>query len=198
MCVPAACAALRQAGFLLIVVTNQPDISRGSQSLEAVAGMNQWLKRELNLDDLRVCPHDNRDACACRKPLPGLLTGAAADWKIDLSESFMVGDRWRDIEAGKRAGCRTVFIDYGYREQRPSAQDRDAEDLRAAADWILNAANPVARIRYEGADRMNSHLQIKIFADGAAVRRPGRGLRHAHASRLSCGQTRRSSSSAHA
>lgn len=157
----AACAALRESGFLLIVVTNQPDISRSTQSLAMVAEMNKWLKTELALDDVRVCPHGDSDACACRKPLPGLLTEAAAEWKIDLSESFMVGDRWRDVEAGKRAGCRTVFIDYGYREQRPSAQDRDAVDLRGAADWILSAIN------MNGAPLMSEQLKIKIFADGA-------------------------------
>jgi len=156
-----ACDDLRESGFLLIVVTNQPDISRGTQSLAIVAKMNQWLKTELALDDVRVCPHGDTDACACRKPLPGLLTEAAAEWKIDLSESFMVGDRWRDIEAGKRAGCRTVFIDYGYREQRPSGQDYDAVDLRGAADWILSAVN------LNGAPLMSSQLKIKIFADGA-------------------------------
>jgi transaldolase len=163
--VSAACAALRESGFLLIVVTNQPDISRGTQSLARVTEMNQWLKTELALDDVRVCPHDDTDACACRKPLPGLLAEAAAEWRIDLSESFMVGDRWRDIEAGKRAGCRTVFIDYGYREQRPSDQDRDAADLRAAADWILSSTN--LNVPTNGADPMSKQLKIKIFADGA-------------------------------
>src|ERR1700686_4911331 len=156
-----ACDNLRASRFLLIVVTNQPDISRGTQSLAMVAKMNQWLKTELALDDVRVCPHDDTEACACRKPLPGLLTDAAAEWRIDLSQSFMVGDRWRDIEAGKRAGCRTVFIDYGYREQGPSGQDHDAVDLCGAADWILSAVN------LNGAPLMSTQLKIKIFADGA-------------------------------
>ena len=68
-----ACAALRAAGYLLIVVTNQPDIARGKQTREAVDAMNGWMQRELALDQVQVCPHDDRDACACRKPAPGML-----------------------------------------------------------------------------------------------------------------------------
>jgi len=99
-----ACAALRAASYLLIVVTNQPDIARGKQNRETVDALNGWLQRELELDQIRVCPHDDRDACPCRKPAPGMLLEAARQLNIDLAASFMVGDRWRDVEAGKRAG----------------------------------------------------------------------------------------------
>ena len=132
-----ACAALRAAGYLLIVVTNQPDIARGKQTREAIDAMNGWLQRELALDQVQVCPHDARDACACRKPAPGMLLEAARQRNIDLAASFMVGDRWRDVEAGRCAGCNTVFINRGYRERQASSYDHEAPDLPAAVQWIL-------------------------------------------------------------
>jgi D-glycero-D-manno-heptose 1,7-bisphosphate phosphatase len=135
-----ACTLLRAGGFLLILVTNQPDIARGAQTLQHVDEINRYLQRELQLDDLRVCPHDDSNHCACRKPSPGLLIQAASCWHIDLAESFMVGDRWRDVEAGRRAGCRSVFIDYDYREKRPAGADYEAHDLFEAAAWIVTAA----------------------------------------------------------
>ena len=131
-----ACTALRHAGFLLVVVTNQPDIARGKQSVHAVDEINEYLKRELQLDHVRVCPHDDADRCACRKPAPGLLLDAARDFGIDLGQSFLVGDRWRDIEAGRQAGVRTILIDYQYREKRADAS-HVVQNLSEAADWIL-------------------------------------------------------------
>jgi D-glycero-D-manno-heptose 1,7-bisphosphate phosphatase len=133
-----ACNLLHQAGFLLIVVSNQPDVARGNQKLEIVEGMNHALQDHLPLDDIRVCYHDDKDRCACRKPQPGLLLQVAKDWNIDLAASFMVGDRWKDIEAGRRAGCSTVFIDYNYREKKPECQDYRAYSIKEAAAWILN------------------------------------------------------------
>ena len=135
-----ACASLREAGYLLVMITNQPDVGRGTQTREAVDHMNDWLKNELKLDDVRVCPHDDTERCGCRKPEPGMLTGAARDWDIDLSASFVVGDRWRDVEAGRRAGVRTVFIDCNYWEQRAQDPDRAVQSLAEAADWILSFA----------------------------------------------------------
>ena len=133
-----ACLALRGAGFRLVIVTNQPDIARGTQTREAVDAINGRVQRELRLDLVQVCPHDDRDDCACRKPKPGMLTDAASDLGIDFSHSFLVGDRWRDIEAGRRAGVRTVWIDCQYRERRPDRPDRTVQNLAQAADWILN------------------------------------------------------------
>jgi D-glycero-D-manno-heptose 1,7-bisphosphate phosphatase len=132
-----ACAALRAAGLRLVVVTNQPDISRGTQSSEAVDALNLEVRRRLQLDDIRVCPHDDNDGCDCRKPAPGLLLAAASDWNIALAASVMVGDRWRDIESGRRAGCKTVFIDHGYCERRPDAPDLTVASLPDAVPWIL-------------------------------------------------------------
>jgi len=129
---------LKQAGFLLIVVTNQPDIARGTQDRVAVDAIHQALSEALPLDDFFVCPHDDADQCDCRKPLPGLLLRAAEKYDIDMPQSFMVGDRWRDVDAGASAGCATVWIDYGYREKRSAAEASVTVDsIRAAADWIL-------------------------------------------------------------
>ena len=138
--VPEACARLREGGYALIVVTNQPDVARGRVSREAVEAVHAFLRARLPLDDVRVCYHDDADGCDCRKPRPGMLLAAAAQWGIDLGRSYMVGDRWRDIEAGRRAGCTTVFIDRGYDEPRPADADFDTDSLLSAAEWILSAA----------------------------------------------------------
>jgi D-glycero-D-manno-heptose 1,7-bisphosphate phosphatase len=132
-----ACRTLRAAGFLLVVVTNQPDVARGVVSMESVEHIHAKLRSALPLDDVRVCPHDDADGCACRKPKPGLLLDAAAEWGVDLVDSFMVGDRWRDVEAGRRAGCRVVFIDRGYEETPALEADAFMTGLPEAAVWIL-------------------------------------------------------------
>jgi len=95
------------------------------------------LGDQLPIDDFRVCPHDDEDECDCRKPKPGMLMNAAQDWNVDLSQSFMVGDRWRDVDAGRNAGCRTVFINYGYAERQPQSPDVSVGSLDEAATWIL-------------------------------------------------------------
>ena len=134
-----ACARLKKSGFLLIVVTNQPDIARGKAAIGEIEAINAALQARLGLDEVCVCPHDDADNCACRKPKPGLLLDAAKRWKIDLAKSFMIGDRWRDIEAGQAAGCRTVFVDYGYAERRPAAPDIVAPSLAAVVPDIIAA-----------------------------------------------------------
>ena len=104
----------------------------------AVEAIHQALRETLPLDDFFVCPHDDSDQCDCRKPLPGLLLRAAEKYAIDLPRSFMVGDRWRDVDAGVSAGCATVWIDYGYREKYPATEpSAQVDSIRAAADWIL-------------------------------------------------------------
>jgi D-glycero-D-manno-heptose 1,7-bisphosphate phosphatase len=110
---------LKEKGFVLVVVTNQPDIARGTQTQREVDAMNELLRRELPLDDVLVCPHDTNDGCNCRKPSPGLLHSAAGRHGLDLQKSFLIGDRWRDIDAGHAAGCTTILIDYGYQEHGP-------------------------------------------------------------------------------
>jgi D-glycero-D-manno-heptose 1,7-bisphosphate phosphatase len=130
---------LSQAGYLLIVVTNQPDVARGRQSRAAVEAINDYLCRSLRLDGCFVCYHDDADHCDCRKPLPGLLLRAAEQHNIDLRSSFLIGDRWRDVEAGYAAGCRTVWIDREYRERLPARlPDVRLSTLEDAAAWILS------------------------------------------------------------
>src|SRR3984957_10644300 len=146
-----ACNRLREAGFALILITNQPDIARGLVSAEQVSQMNQRLKQFLRLDGIGVCPHDDSARWSCRKPQPGLLLEAARVWNIDLESSFIVGDRWRDIEAGHRAGCSPLFVDCGYAEQRPDGPFVRVSSLREAAQWILRTAHrsvPVGTQRY--------------------------------------------------
>lgn len=131
-----ACRALRGLGFLLIVASNQPDVARGTQQREVVEIIHQRLREDVELDDIRVCYHDDADGCECRKPQPGLLLAAARDWGIDLLSSFMVGDRWRDVEAGRRAGCTTVLIDNGGGEPIPSKPTVRLDSLLSASRWI--------------------------------------------------------------
>lgn len=131
------CAALRDAGYLLVMVTNQPEIPRGKVSRESVDAMHERLRELLPLDDVRMCPHDDADDCPCRKPRPGMLFDAARDLAVDLGRSFMVGDRWKDVEAGHRAGCTTVFLDRQYSEPMPVRPDATVRDLAEAVAWIL-------------------------------------------------------------
>jgi len=132
-----ACSRLKEAGFLLIVVTNQPDIARGKTTEAIVEEINRALRHQLDLDHVCVCPHDDADQCNCRKPKPGLLLEAALRCDINLSASVMVGDRVRDIDAGRAAGCRTVYIKHGYREPPPQYADMSAPSLAAAAPAII-------------------------------------------------------------
>jgi len=145
--VPDALRALRAEGFALIVVTNQPDVARGIQRQAVVEEINAALRAQLPLDAMFVCYHDDSDSCACRKPKPGLLFQAAAEHGIDLARSFMVGDRWRDVEAGRRAGCLTVRIEGHYVEDGPeSTPDYIARSLSDAASWILRHAVSIGGI----------------------------------------------------
>lgn len=132
-----ACRTLSSAGWLLIAVTNQPDVARGTQDRKVVEAINDELTRAVRLDQIRVCWHDDAEDCACRKPKPGLLTQAAQEWGVDLSRSVMVGDRWRDVDAGANAGCRTIFIDYGYDEKLRAKPDHVVGSLLEAVPWIL-------------------------------------------------------------
>lgn len=136
--VAAALSRLRQHGFLNIVVTNQPDIATGKQRREDLDALHQRLKTELAIDAIKVCCHVDADDCACRKPKPGLLLEAAEEFNIDLGKSFMVGDRWRDIAAGQRAGCKSCFfIDYGYTEKGPEQPFTVVKSLENSVGLIL-------------------------------------------------------------
>ena len=127
--VRSACTSLRNFGVLLLVVTNQPDIARGQATWDEVDAINQHLITELGLDAALVCPHDDADGCDCRKPKPGLLLRAAEQFGVDLGRSVMVGDRDRDIEAGRRAGVTTVWVRSDYPEGVPDRPDHVVDGL---------------------------------------------------------------------
>jgi len=137
--VPEACERLKRHGYLLVVATNQPDVGRGTMKQETVEAIHEVMRRTLPIDRVETCYHPGQGAsdCDCRKPRPGMLLRAARELGIDLAASWMVGDRWRDIDCGHAAGCRTVFIDYGYDEALRQAPDFRAHSLLEAADLIL-------------------------------------------------------------
>ncbi len=137
-----ACRRLAEAGLALIVVTNQPDIARGTTDPATVAAINERLMEQLELDEVVVCPHDDTDGCACRKPKPGMLIEASERWRIDLTSSVTVGDRWRDVDAGRAAGTRTVFVDRCYNERGPEAPDLTVGELHESVPWILETTTP--------------------------------------------------------
>lgn len=128
---------MKDAGFLLIVVSNQPDVARGSTSKETVEEINDYLTKHMPIDQFIMCYHDSADGCDCRKPSPGMLFAGARAFDVDLASSYMVGDRWKDMEAGQSAGCRTIFIDNGYAERQPESPDFRVQSLPEAASIIL-------------------------------------------------------------
>ena len=132
-----ALSELRRHGFRLILVTNQPDVARGRITREMVDTMNSHLSSCVPLDAIEVCPHDDADQCECRKPKPGMLLRAAERDGVALSRSFMVGDRDRDIEAGHRAGCRTILIGDGYGAPFRVQPDVRVSTLTEAVAWML-------------------------------------------------------------
>lgn len=134
----ACIARLRDAGFAIVVVTNQPDVARGTVDRGVVESINTRLAETLGIDAVYVCYHDNADQCACRKPKPGMLLAAAADHGIDLERSYLVGDRWSDVAAGREARCKTVWIERGYAERTPEAPDARVSSLTDACNWILD------------------------------------------------------------
>ena len=161
----AACLEeLKRRGFALIVVTNQPDVARGRQSIAVIEEMHRRLQAALPVDDVLVCFHDEADNCQCRKPRPGLLIEAQRKYDLDLSRSFLIGDRWKDVDAGHAAGCRTVFIDYNYNERGPSTEPSvRVSSLRGAVEWISSRGMNKEELLPHSA----SNFKVKLFADGA-------------------------------
>lgn len=163
-----ALSALRSAGFALVVVSNQPDIARGTTSRARVDAINDRLRGALPLDDVLICPHDDNDACPCRKPKPGLILQGARRHALDLRRSYMVGDRWRDVEAGLAAGCTTVFVDRGYTERHPSTSHATVASIEEAARWILADSGSAMHAVQSTSDSVSlDALTVKLFADGA-------------------------------
>lgn len=133
-----ALQTLKSLGYLLIGATNQPDVARGTTERSVVEAINAHLMQTLPLHEINVCYHDDKDACACRKPEPGLLLEAAQKHNIDLKNSFMIGDRWKDIAAGQAAGCKTIWLNRNYQESAPKqSPDFVATSLLQAANWIM-------------------------------------------------------------
>lgn len=138
-------ARLAAFGYILIAITNQPDVARGVQPVEQVNAINTLIQSRLPLREIFVCFHDDRDHCDCRKPKPGLILQAAEKYGIDLSQSWMVGDRWKDIAAGQAAGLKTIFVDYQYAETYQGIPaDFTVRDTALLADVILEGQDEKA------------------------------------------------------
>ena len=135
--------ALRDHGFLTIVVTNQPDIGNGLVAAQIVDAMHAIMRKKMPLDSIEVCPHRQADNCACRKPKTGLLLAAAERFSLDLSASFMVGDRSSDIVAGRSVGCYTLFVDRGYDRCTDVRPDAVVRSVRQAVQHILSRIVPL-------------------------------------------------------
>jgi D-glycero-D-manno-heptose 1,7-bisphosphate phosphatase len=141
-----ACRRLKAAGFLLVVATNQPDVGRGTLPQSAVEAMHDHLARLLPIDRVEVSYESGRESppSEFRKPRPGMLRRAARELGIDLARSYMVGDRWRDIDCGHAAGCTTILIDYGYAEELRRRPHHRVQDLQGAVDIILDLEHKTA------------------------------------------------------
>lgn len=139
-------SALKNAGWTLVVVTNQPDVGKGIVGRETVEAMHALLRQQLPLDAIQVCFHTNLDQCECRKPKPGMLRQAAAESGLDLKNSYMIGDRWSDIEAGRAAGCATILIGDGYGEKPSINPDRTAASLWEASQMILSSTGALTGV----------------------------------------------------
>jgi D-glycero-D-manno-heptose 1,7-bisphosphate phosphatase len=142
--VPDGCVRLKAANFLLVVITNQPDVGRGTQSREAVEAMNRKMQSALPfLDRIEICYHAGEhygQPCGCRKPRPGLILRAAADLNIDPKRSYVIGDRWRDVDCARAAGCRAILIERGYTETLREAPDFTVANFNDAVNAVLRDA----------------------------------------------------------
>ena len=136
-----AISLLHEHGFITAVVTNQPDIAQGHTTVEVVLELHKAISRETGLQNFYICSHDDKNQCECRKPNIGLFREAARDLDLDVSKSFIVGDRWKDIEAGQRAGCKCFFIDNNYSEQHPTPPYHVVASLLEAATIIVKGVN---------------------------------------------------------
>ena len=158
-----ACADLKRAGFVLVVVTNQPDVARGMLTAAEVDGMHERLRSLVRVDEIRVCMHDDSDACGCRKPQPGMLLDAADRLSLDLGRSASVGDRWRDVEAAQRAGVRAIYVERHYDEPARSVRTWPSQTWPRPQH---GSGGKNGRRRATGMTDLRLKT-VKIFADGA-------------------------------
>ncbi len=141
-----ALSRLKELGYLLIIITNQPDVANGLATHEFVAQAHSRLCAEFPFDDIMVCFHSDKDNCNCRKPKPAMLYQARDKFDINLADSFMIGDRWRDILAATAASCKSIFIDYKYTEHTPDfTADFTCSSLLSAIDYICSRAEECAK-----------------------------------------------------
>lgn len=138
--VRAALTTLKSYGYVLLVTTNQPDVARGYLSEDMLDAMTEQLYSDIPIDAIWICPHDKGDGCECRKPKPGMLLDAAKTWGIDCNRSYMVGDTWKDMDAGRAAGCTTILLDRPY--NTATVSDYRASDLQAAVKVMTGSPNP--------------------------------------------------------
>jgi D-glycero-D-manno-heptose 1,7-bisphosphate phosphatase len=130
---------LRDAGFLCFVFTNQPELANGELLAPDLDEMHRQLRAAVpSLDDIYVCPHDKSERCRCHKPATGMMDDAAAQWNVDLARSYVVGDRWRDVDAGKAAGCYAILIERPY--SKATWASARVATLAEAVDTILRHA----------------------------------------------------------
>jgi D-glycero-D-manno-heptose 1,7-bisphosphate phosphatase len=140
-----ACRTLREAGLMLVVVTNQPDVARGALSAADLEAIHDRMRQELGIEHVWTCVHDDADGCPCREPRPGMILDAARVLDIDLNRSAAVGDRWRDVESAQRAGVHSVFVDRGYDEHLTVEPDATFADLPAAVSHLLGRLEQAAQ-----------------------------------------------------
>jgi D-glycero-D-manno-heptose 1,7-bisphosphate phosphatase len=138
--------SFRDMGFINIVITNQPDIARGLMDIEELNKMHSLIRGILAVDDIFVCPHDENDYCLCRKPKGGMLIEASKKWWIDLKTAFMIGDTWKDMIAGKEAGCETILVDMPYNQKVES--DYRVKELKEAIEIIKSSINSPVKSLY--------------------------------------------------
>lgn len=136
-----AVSLLHENGFVTVVITNQPDVARGDLSSNLLSEINNSISKEVGVELFYSCEHDDQDNCECRKPNIGLFKKAIQELDLDASNSFMVGDRWKDIEAGQRAGCTCFFIDNNYSEKRPTPPFYTVTSVLEAAKIIVEGSN---------------------------------------------------------
>lgn len=128
-------------GYYVFVVTNQPDIARKKTNISTVNAMHNHIMENLKVDKIYLCPHDDADQCQCRKPAPGMLMTAASEFDITLEKSILIGDRWKDIDAAKRAGCDSIFVDYGLAEDLKAQPTHRITDILEAINILNNLEN---------------------------------------------------------
>jgi len=132
---------LKRCGYIPVVITNQPDVARGQAQEKDINTIHSYISSVVRIDHFYSCFHDDSDKCGCRKPAPGLIYKAVEELQIDLSNSILIGDRWRDIQAGQTAGCKSYFIDYSYPEKQPENPFIRVSSLLEAAQLVLRNEN---------------------------------------------------------